>query len=99
MIQIVRCPVAVFVHTRSGFPSPLKSPVAVIAHSGGMLAKDTTEPRAAPFISQIRRSPVAEFVQTRSDLPSELKSVSSSLTVRTAALLVAEPAELVATTV
>src|SRR5215831_17630750 len=77
MNHTATCPVPSRCHTRSGLPSPLKSPIVTIFHvvSGTALGlKNDPEIIDVPSINHTAIPPLPSFCHTRSVLPSALKS-------------------------
>src|SRR4051812_29865330 len=79
MNQIDVSPVAGLCQTRSGLPSPLKSPTATIFHAVDTLGRRAALAYVLPFMNQMDRSPFSRFCQTRSGFPSLLKSPTAAI--------------------
>src|SRR6266542_4013880 len=75
---MARAPELVFRHSRSGLPSPLKSPTLAITQAGGTLPRPRLPTTAPPFISHITTLPVS-CRHTMSALPSPLKSPTAAI--------------------
>src|SRR5215831_1038197 len=77
MNQTATSPLPSRCHTRSGLPSPLKSPMVTIFHVVSVTAlglKNGAEINDVPSINHTATSPVPSFCHIRSGLPSPLKS-------------------------